>query len=86
MKYRIEVSNTASKQFAHLDRITQGRVREHIEALADNPHPPGSRKLQGREEAHWRIRVGAYRVIYTVENALLYVLVIRIAHRREVYR
>lgn len=86
MTYRVEVSATAWKQLEAIDRVTQARIRERMEALAENPHPAGARKLQGHTDTHWRIRIGDYRVVYTVENARLRVLVIRIGNRREVYR
>lgn len=86
MTYTVELSATAWKQLAAIDRVTQTRIRERLEALAENPHPPGAKKLQGREGDSWRIRIGDYRAVYTVENDRLYVLVVRIGHRREVYR
>ncbi len=86
MTYTVELSATAWKQLAAIDRITQARIRERPEALAENPHPPGAKKLQGREGTEWRIRIGDYRAVYTVENGRLYVLVVRIGNRREVYR
>lgn len=55
------------------------------ETLADNPRPDGCRKLQGSENA-FRIRVGDYRVIYTVDDAVLIAAIERVRHRREVYR
>lgn len=56
-----------------------------VEPLAHNPRPDGSRKLQGSDDAY-RIRVGDYRVIYTVGDAVHIVAVERVRHRREVYR
>jgi mRNA interferase RelE/StbE len=53
--------------------------------LAENPYPPGCKKLAG-DEGFWRIRVGDYRVVYTVIQSKLVVLVVKIGHRREVYR
>ena len=53
--------------------------------LADNPRPRGVEKLEGREN-RYRIRVGDYRVIYEIHDEVLLVLVVRIGHRREVYR
>lgn len=68
-----------------LPRDIQHRLDPALLALADNPRPPGCKKLQGREETY-RIRVGDYRVIYRVEDDRLIVLVIEIGHRRDVYR
>lgn len=60
-------------------------VMEALEDLEDNPRPPGVKMLKGQRE-HWRIRVGDWRILYTIEDRALIVLVIRIGHRREVYR
>ena len=54
-------------------------------ALETNPRPPGVKKLQG-EEGIWRLRVGDYRVLYTIQHQELVILVLKIGHRREVYR
>jgi mRNA interferase RelE/StbE len=84
-RYRVEVSKPAGKQIAGLDRTAQNRIIDRLTALGDNPRPAGSKKMAG-PEAFWRIRVGDYRVIYSIEDARLVVLVIKIGHRREVYR
>ena len=85
MKYTIAFDRSANKTFQSLDRPLQLRLVEHIEALADNPRPTGVKRLKGQHE-HWRIRVGNYRVIYTIQNRELIVLILKIGHRREVYR
>jgi len=84
-RYRVEVSKPAGKQIAGLDRTARNRIIDRLTALGDNPRPAGSKKMAG-PEAFWRIRVGDYRVIYSIEDARLVVLVIKIGHRREVYR
>jgi mRNA interferase RelE/StbE len=61
------------------------RVVDAIDALTANPRPPGCVKLAG-DESVWRVRVGSYRILYEIHEGRLVVLVIRIAHRREVYR
>ena len=61
------------------------RVDTRILALAENPRPPGVEKLVG-PESFYRVRVGDYRIIYQIEDDRFIVLVIRIRHRREVYR
>jgi mRNA interferase RelE/StbE len=63
------------------------RVRLAIRHLAEEPRPSGAKLLAGRgSERIWRLRIGDYRVLYEIQNAELVVLVIRIGHRREVYR
>lgn len=70
------------KSLARKNRQDYGRVLGALRALADDPKPPGSRKLSGRES--FRIRVGDCRVIYLVDE--LVVEVLGVGHRREVYR
>ena len=85
MTYRIEVTPRAHRDLAKLPQDVLRRVDAHILVLAENPYPPGARKLEGGE-GFFRIRAGDYRVIYHVEGRRLVVLVIRVGHRREVYR
>jgi mRNA interferase RelE/StbE len=61
------------------------RLRDSVGALAGNPWPPGSIKMQGGDELY-RVRVGEYRIIYQIRDAVLVVLVVQIGHRRDVYR
>jgi mRNA interferase RelE/StbE len=83
--YAVELTRTAHKALQDLDAVARTRIARAIDALAENPRPPGAVTLQGGAGA-LRIRVGDYRVIYTIEDARLVVLVLTIAHRREVYR
>lgn len=85
MCYTVELKPSAKRALGKLDRQIQGRLAAVIDALAEDPHPPASTKLQGQEDLY-RVRVGDYRIIYQVEDDVLVVLVIRIGHRREVYR
>ena len=82
---RVITTPQANRQFEKLDRQFQDRVRRAIEALADNPRPMSCVKLSG-PEGWYRIRVGDYRIIYDIQDRHLVVIVIRIGHRREVYR
>jgi mRNA interferase RelE/StbE len=84
-RYRIELKRSAERDLAALEHRDRLRVARKIDALANNPRPPDAEKLKGPERL-WRIRAGDYRVIYTIRNKVLLVLVIRIGHRREVYR
>jgi mRNA interferase RelE/StbE len=85
MPYAVEFVASAERQLEKLPRELQLRLSRRIASLSDDPRPPASRKLKG-SEALWRIRVGDYRVIYEVRDRVLLVLVVRIGHRREVYR
>ena len=85
MAYTVKFRSSVEKELRNLQKKDQGRVLRKIEALADNPYPPKVKKLPG-EENYYRIQVGDYRVIYRVEAERLMVRVVKIGHRREVYR
>jgi mRNA interferase RelE/StbE len=81
--YRIELRPAAARQLRKLDPPTARRIQGAIALLADDPRPPASRPLTGRPA--WRVRVGDYRVIYTIEDDRLVVVVVTLGHRRDVY-
>lgn len=83
--YAIEWAPQARKQVDGLDTPLARRVARAVAALATNPRPPGCTKLAGGTN-EWRIRVGDWRVVYGILDQRLVVLVLRVAHRREVYR
>jgi mRNA interferase RelE/StbE len=83
--YEIEVSATAEKQLRRLDRSDQIRVLRAIQGLASEPFPPGCRKLRGYEDV-FRVRVGLFRILYSVESDRLLILILKIGHRRDIYR
>jgi mRNA interferase RelE/StbE len=82
--YTVQVSKRASQEIAKLGSDLQSRVVARLEALAEDPRPPGCKKLAGSD--YWRIRIGEYRAVYSIQDQQLLVLVIHVAHRREVYR
>lgn len=81
--YRIELRPAAVRALRKLDPQVRRRVQGAIALLAQEPRPPGARALQGRPGL--RVRVGDYRIIYTVEDDVLLVVVVRLGHRRDVY-
>lgn len=83
--YRVELKPTAERDLAALQHKDRVRVAKKIDALAKNPRPSGVEKLRGENDL-WRVRVGNYRIIYTIRDDLILVLVVRIGNRREVYR
>lgn len=84
-KYRLLIKPSAAKEIERISRKKdRQRVVERIGGLADDPRPPGCQKLSGRDR--YRVRQGAYRIIYAVEDERLVVYVVRVGHRREVYR
>ena len=84
MTYVVEILRSAQRQLAKVDRQDGPRIVAAIRELADNPRPPGGKKLSGRPA--WRIRTGVYRVIYEIHDDRLRVLVVTIGHRKDVYR
>ncbi len=84
-RYRLVVERKAIKAQEKLPPKLQQRLQQALDALADDPRPPGCKKLSG-EDALYRIRAGDYRVIYEVRDTEVLVLVVRIAPRRDVYR
>lgn len=82
-EYRIELRPAAARSLRKLDPHVRLRVHGAIALLAQDPRPPGARALRGRSGL--RVRVGDYRIIYTVEDDVLLVVVVRLGHRRDVY-
>lgn len=82
--YRVVLTASAEKELSKLSSRLIERIVPRLESLASNPRPNGCKKLKGGER-EWRIRVGDYRMIYTVDDAGLLVEVTRIRHRSEVY-
>ena len=83
-KYEIRFKPSAAKEFAKLPAEVQRRVALKIDALSVDPRGRGVEKLAGAEA--WRIRVGDYRLAYSIEDRILLVLVLHVGDRREVYR
>ena len=82
--YAVAILPSALGQLAGLPRHDQKRIRDRIDRLAADPRPPGVKKLRGEPDL-FRIRSGNYRIIYSIEDFRLVVLVVRIG-RRDVYR
>ena len=83
--YEIEVSATAERQLRALERPDQLKVVRAIRALADDPRPRGCRKLQGHDDIY-RVRVAHFRVIYSIADKVLRIIVLKVGHRRDAYR
>lgn len=85
MPYTVEFLKTAERELAALPKDLQRQIARKIDALRDNPRPPGVKLLYG-EERFYRLRVRDYRVIYTIEGRGLVIVVIKIGHRKDVYK
>lgn len=84
MTYRIELRPAAVKALRKLERQDQRRIQGAIALLSTNPRPPGMKWLRDRDG--YRVRVGNYRVLYTIDDEVLVVVVVTLGNRREVYR
>ena len=84
-RYRILLERAAERDLSRLSAEIHDRVIAAIRALANNPRPPGCRKLAG-SRSDWHIRMGDYRVVYEIADEIRVVRVNRVRHRREVYR
>lgn len=83
--YRIEVSTTAARQIRKLPRADQIRVLRVIQTLGADPRPSGCRKLSGYDDV-FRVRIGRYRVLYSIEGRRLIIIVLKVGDRKDVYR
>ena len=85
MSYTVQLAPAARRQLRKLDRSIQERVVRRLEKLEKDPRPPGVEKMEG-DESTYRIRLGEYRIMYEIRDKVLVVLVLKVGHRREVYR
>jgi mRNA interferase RelE/StbE len=84
-EYSIEVSATAERQLRKLSKRDQHRVVKVIEQLGVEPRPRGCRKLQAYDDIY-RVKTGVFRILYSVEDRRLLVLVLKVGHRKTIYR
>ena len=83
-RYKLVVRRSVAKDLRSLPQADVARILARIEALQMDPRPPGCEKLSGMER--YRIRQGAYRILYEIADEVLTVVVVKVGHRREVYR
>lgn len=83
MTWEIQITAAARRSLARLEVSMQRRLAVAIDRLASDPRPPGCKRLTNQR--CYRIRVGDYRVVYDVEDAVLRVLVLKLGHRRDIY-
>ena len=82
-KYKIEFKPSVWKDLDDVPKADRRRILKKIEGLREDPRPMGSKKLAGSER--YRVRQGAYRIVYSIEDARLIVVVVKVGHRREIY-
>lgn len=85
MAYSILLAPPAERQLKALPEPVQKRIVKRLKSLRDTPRPQGVKKLAGEDDLY-RIREGDYRIIYTIQDKELIVLVVKIGDRKEVYR
>jgi mRNA interferase RelE/StbE len=83
-KYRLRLKKSAAKEIENLPKKDCARVVGAIQKLLDDPYAQNTQKLSGQEK--YRIRVGNYRVLYEIINDELVVMVVKVGHRKDVYR
>ncbi len=83
--YRIEFKKSAKKELDRLHTPEFQKISDAIDGLGNNPHPTSSKKLVG-SESKYRIRVGSFRIIYEIKNKILVIFVIKVGHRKDIYR
>jgi len=85
LKYRIEFKRSAAKALKKIQKSYQRRIRDRIDDLSENLPDPAATKMKGDNPFH-RIRVGDYRIIYEIHGDILVIMVLKIGHRKEIYR
>ena len=85
MTFRIEFTKSAAKALKAIPKTAQKRIAKKIESLAEGPLDPAKSKMKGDNPFH-RVRVGDYRIIYEIQTEILLILILKIGHRKEVYR
>jgi len=83
-KYRITIKKSAAKELEDIPKKDLRKIVKRIQSLADNPRPHGSQKLSHKEQ--YRIRQGDFRIVYSIEDEDSLIDIVKIGHRREIYR
>ncbi len=84
-QHEVEVSRTAEKQLRKLPREVQERLVRRMLLLAEDPFPQGARKLTGYDDVY-RVRVGRYRILYSVSRRRLVIIILKVGQRKDIYR
>lgn len=85
MAYSVAFTPAAERELRDLPKSIQTQVGRLIDKLADSPRPPGVEKLKGEDDLY-RVRSGSYRILYTINDKAVLVLVVKIGDRKDVYR
>jgi mRNA interferase RelE/StbE len=82
--YKIFFKKSVEKDFKVIPKNDLGKILDRIETLAENPRPPGCEKLTGQQK--YRLRQGRYRILYSIQDDELTVWVVKVGHRKDIYR
>jgi mRNA interferase RelE/StbE len=82
--YRVYFKDSVEKDFSTIPKIDLQKILQRIAALAQDPRPPGHEKLTGHER--FRVRQGRYRIVYSIQDQDLTVWVVKVGHRKDIYR
>jgi len=85
LNYHVEVKRSAAKALKKIPKADQKRIADKIDSLAEDLPNPDTTKMKGNNPFH-RIRVGEYRIIYEIQEDVLLILVVKIGHRKDIYR
>ena len=83
--YQINITMHALKEISSLPNKVSKQISLTIDNLAENPRPTGCKKLKGAKDYLWRIRVGDYRVIYSIEEEVKIIDIKKVGHRKDIY-
>ncbi len=83
-EYKIFFKNSVEKDFKVIPKKDLKKILDRIETLAENPRPPGCEKLTGQQR--YRLRQGRYRILYSIQDDELTVWVVKVGHRKDIYR
>ncbi|MDD4967858.1 MAG: type II toxin-antitoxin system RelE/ParE family toxin [Paludibacter sp.] len=83
--YKVVLTKSAEKELIKVPKVYSKNIIKHLKDLINNPRPIGCKKLSGYDNIY-RIRIGMYRIVYRIEDDILYIEVIKIGHRKNVYQ
>ena len=87
MKYQVQITDKILKKIERLPKKDKQHIVEAIDSLVEDPRPDGCKKLKGSlSPIRYRIRAGNYRVVYSIQDEVLLILVVEFGHRKDVYR
>ena len=85
MKYKIEVLRSAAKALKNIPKSDRDRIIKKIDGLGENPPTTNTTKMKGNNP-FYKIRVGNYRIVYEIINEILLILIVKVGHRKDIYR